>query len=466
MQKRVIQLISFASPEEQVRLSSMLWDLKYQVNTIDSGLWLRGSTNNTGSIELLFFGNGAFLSAPVEAALGREHAGPRVSILSSPGTADYQRIAQLCEEFLIWPCSESELSLRLRRLGERWGIHAEKPADSGLHDEFLGLNLIGRSPAFIEVLKFIKKVACYEAPVFIEGETGTGKEMMARAIHYLGPRHRYPFIPVNCGALPDNLVENELFGHARGAYTDAKQDQPGLIDQANGGTLFLDEIEALSEKGQVALLRFLQDKVFKPLGAKAEKTADVRIIAASNMSLQKMVEAGCFRQDLFFRLNVLSMSLPPLRERGADIEILAEHFMEKYRRIYDLVGKFLKPETLARMKRYDWPGNVRELENAVHRAFLLAEGSVVKVEQEIGGEGERRHHVADRRKQSGFHESFGDAKAKMINDFERRYLCWLMAETGGNVTQAAKRAGKERRALGKLLTKHGINKEDYAGPQN
>lgn len=197
-------------------------------------------------------------------------------------------------------------------------------------EKLVKLNLIGQSPAFLGALELIKSLSQCEAPILIGGETGAEKEMAARAIHYFGLRRDYPFIPVNCGALSDTLLESELFGHERGAYTDAKEAQKGLVAQAQRRTLFLDKVESLSLKAQAALLRFLQSQEHKPLGSCRLKQADVRIIAASNADLPALVERGDFRQDLLFRLNVMSLPLPPLRERPGDAERLAEHFLYQY----------------------------------------------------------------------------------------------------------------------------------------
>jgi two-component system response regulator GlrR len=194
------------------------------------------------------------------------------------------------------------------------------------------LNLIGRSRAFLVAVALIERIAACDHPVLIEGETGTGKEIAARAIHYLGARRRFPFIPVNCGAIPDSLVESALFGHVRGAFTDARESQPGIIAQARGGTLFLDEIEAMSMRAQVALLRFLQDKQYAPIGGATMIASDVRVVAATNADLSQMARAGSFRSDLLFRLNVLKLHLPPLRERSGDVLLLAEHFMQRLNR--------------------------------------------------------------------------------------------------------------------------------------
>jgi DNA-binding NtrC family response regulator len=317
------------------------------------------------------------------------------------------------------------------------------------------LNLIGQSPIFLDTLAFIKKASACNAPVLIEGETGCGKEVTARAIHYLGCRKDFPFIPMNCGAIPDQLIENELFGHEKGAYTDAKQSQVGLTEQADGGTLFLDEIEALSTKGQVTLLRFIEDNVIKPLGAIKCRKVNVRIIAASNVCLSELVAEGLFRQDLLFRLNLLHLNLPPLRKRKSDIQPLAEHFMQKR----------FHPDALAWMDDYQWPGNVRELENFVHRSFLLSEHpeiiQPVIIQENVQSSSRRK--LFERRQKFKFDASFGEAKDHAMAHFEHRYLTFLISGSNGNVTRAADTAQKERRSLGKLLKKHDINPGKYRG---
>lgn len=334
----------------------------------------------------------------------------------------------------------------------------------GMMGEFIGLNMVGRSPAFLDVISQLKKFSQADAPILIEGETGTGKEVAARAVHYIGSRRDKPFIPVNCGALPDSLIENELFGHSSGAYTDAKGDYAGLVAHANDGTLFLDEIEALSFKGQVVLLRFLQNQEYKPLGSKEIKTANVRVVAATNARLASLVEEGQFRQDLYFRLNILSLQMPPLRERFGDAELLAEHFMRRLREQYGQRDKHLLPSVRSFLRSYSWPGNVRELEAKIHRGFVLSEGdgvSLPDLQEEQSPVGEERRKVFDRRMNVSFDTNYNQAKAHVLEEFEKRYLAWLMELTQGNVTLAAKKAGKERRSLGKLIKKHGIDRKKY-----
>ncbi|MDH5361345.1 MAG: sigma-54 dependent transcriptional regulator [Gammaproteobacteria bacterium] len=323
------------------------------------------------------------------------------------------------------------------------------------------MQLIGQSLPFQKVLKFIKQACQYESPVIIEGETGTGKEMIARAIHYFGSKNKGPFIPINCGAIPDALFENELYGHKRGAYTDASQDQSGLVEQADNGTLFLDEIETLSNKGQVVLLRFLQDMTYKPLGAKHHRTLNIRILAASNQSLESLVKNGQFRQDLFFRLNILSIIIPPLRERLDDVELLAYHFLEKYMGLYRQPRKSICMNTIRWMWRYDWPGNVRELENVIHRGFMLSKGDVLIVEEARTTNEDIKDEPIGALPMTDINSTLAQAKKTLIDQFEYTYLQHLLRKTGGNVSKAALIAGKERRALGKLLKKHNIERSMY-----
>jgi DNA-binding NtrC family response regulator len=318
--------------------------------------------------------------------------------------------------------------------------------------------MIGQSCVFSDVLRLIERIARYDAPVLIEGETGTGKELAARAIHYGGARRDHPFIPVNCGAIPDALVENELFGHRRGAYTDAKWEQTGVIAQAQHGTLFLDEVDALTPKSQVALLRFLQDQQYRPLGESKTRSADVRVIAASNANLALLAEQGAFRLDLLFRLNVMHVTMPPLRDRHGDVALLSLHFLRRCEQRFCAGEKLLHPTTAAWMDGYGWPGNIRELENLLHRAYLLADGDVMLIPPPEAA----APHNGTRLSAAGAPAlSFRQAKSRAIAEFEKRYLADILSSVHGNVTKAAMLVGKERRALGRLLKKHGIDKTVY-----
>ena len=308
-------------------------------------------------------------------------------------------------------------------------------------------SLIGSSQPFQRVLEKIPFFAESNATVLITGDTGTGKELFARAIHYHSPRRAKPFIPVNCGALPDHLFENELFGHAKGAFTDASSAEEGLLAEAQGGTLLLDEIDALSLYAQVKLLRFLQNREYRPLGSARSRIVDVRIIAATNTDLRTRVATGAFRDDMYHRLNVLRLVLPSLAERSEDIPLLADDFVARYAREHGRPPMRLGPGALRKLLAYRWPGNVRELEAVVQRAVVLASSPVLEaadidLPDLVGAEPPPA--------------TFREAKTHVIVAFERTFLANLLAQHHGNISQAARAAGKERRAFQRLMRKHGL----------
>ncbi len=319
-------------------------------------------------------------------------------------------------------------------------------------------NLVGCSPAFLATVELIRRVAACDATVLIQGETGTGKELAARAIHYLGSRRDAPFVPINCGALPEPLVENELFGHARGAYTDARESRQGVIAQAEGGTLFLDEVEAMGPRGQVALLRFLEDHEYRPVGG-SPCGADIRVLASSNADLAALAARGCYRQDLLFRLNILVLELPPLRARGDDVTLLAETFVRRFCHQYRKPAMALHPDATSHLAAREWPGNVRELENLIHRAVVLADGAVLRLDPVPTSADPDLEVRAGGLTVRGFRE----AKARAIAVFEKAYLAELLARTRGNLSLAARVSGKERSRLGKLVKKHGLARAQFSG---
>jgi DNA-binding NtrC family response regulator len=297
----------------------------------------------------------------------------------------------------------------------------------------------------------IPLVARSNSPVLITGETGTGKELCARAIHYLSPRRDHPFIPVDCAALPDHLFENEVFGHARGAFTDAHRDQKGLVALAEGGTLFLDEIDSLSLGAQAKLLRFMQERTYKPLGSNRFLQARLDVVAATNHDLEAMVRAKQFRSDLFFRLSVLRLHMMPLRERRGDIALLARHFLEMACAQAGVARKTLALATIGKLTNYDWPGNVRELYNVIQSAVVFSEGAQI-LPRHIARPSGAMPDEPDR-------SSFRAARAGVLEEFERRYVEDLLRECDGNVTHAARLAKKDRRAFGRLIKRYNIQRE-------
>jgi transcriptional regulator with PAS, ATPase and Fis domain len=319
----------------------------------------------------------------------------------------------------------------------------------------LGLNqILGNSSAVQRLREKIDRISSCDVNVLISGESGTGKELAARAIHYLSPRAGKPFVPVNCGAIPETLFENELFGHARGAFTDARISQKGLVEEANGGTLFLDEIGAVSLYGQVKLLRLLQDKEFKPLGDHRTREANIRIIAATNCDLLSRVRDQSFRCDLYYRLDIVSIDLPPLRERKEDIPLLVEHFVRKYSGIYEKTIAAVSDDIIDGLLRYSWPGNIRELENVVQQLVVLSRTSEL-----TWFDGKPIMEVEAR--QTDQMEGFNLAKKRVINSFERSYLVRLLSKYRGDMVRAAKEAGKSRTALWNLAKKHNLSPKEF-----
>lgn len=331
-----------------------------------------------------------------------------------------------------------------------------------LLDEFGPLKLHGNSKIFLDVLRLIKKLAKYDTTVLIEGETGTGKENAARALHYLGARQDNAFIPINCGSIPDSLFESELFGYEKGAFTDAKQKQAGLVALAHKGTLFLDEVDSLSPRAQASMLRFLQTGEYRPLGGGTIQKSQVRVIAATNADLSKLVEAKQFREDLYYRLNVFRIRMPALRDRRSDIRVICEHFVQQYVGQYGSGPTKLHPKLLRYFESHNWPGNIRELENTLLREFLLSSSEYVSLcSMPDNSEDDQAADFDTEPFASNVVLSFQKAKAVAIRNFENRYLEQLLAVTEGNVSEAARLAGKERRSIGKLIKKYKIDKSRF-----
>jgi two-component system response regulator GlrR len=328
------------------------------------------------------------------------------------------------------------------------------PAVDEVEATLAKVGLIGRSEAFRSTVQALRRLAAVDTVVLLVGATGTGKELVTRAIHYLSTRRGGPFIPVDCGALPESLFEGELFGHTRGAFTDARMDMRGLIAQAEGGTLFIDEIHTLSLRSQAATLRFLQDGAYRPLGASQVRRANVRIVAASNRSLEEGTRAGWFREDLFYRLDVATLHLPSLAERREDIPLLATMFLDRLVQRYGIGPCRFDAGTLVCLASRPWRGNVRELENFVHREFLRVGGPVIVSD---GGD-EATAAQADR---PAPETPFNAARAEVLASFEVNYLRTLLAATGGNVSEAARRARKERRLFARMLKRHGIARDEF-----
>ncbi len=346
------------------------------------------------------------------------------------------------------PFSQRDILLNIQKYLPFSFIHNTSQMTSNIKLKAKCDILKGNSLEILQVKERIFQVAPYDVTVLLIGETGTGKELCAKLLHFLSIRSDKPFIPVNCGAIPKDLFENELFGHKKGAFTHAHESQFGLIKSANGGTLFLDEIESLPESTQVKLLRFLEEKKYKPLGQTEYVGADVRIIATAKEDLWKLIQKKKFREDLFYRLNVFQIELAPLRERCEDIPVLVDHFIRRYAVLYNKEIKGITPQALFKLMHNEWPGNIRELENVVQNLVITNTGGWI----EIKDIKLNRLTCSD----WGVIQPLKKAKQKLIEDFEKSYLKNLMYINNGNISKAAKFAQKERSAFCRLLKKYNI----------
>jgi two-component system, NtrC family, response regulator GlrR len=358
-------------------------------------------------------------------------------------------------DFLIRPYTHQELILRSRRaLGSTApiGLVEEGPAIGNINSIVVG----GSSVLAKEVNK-LKRFAACDAGVLILGETGTGKEVFARSIHYVSARAAKPMVAINCGAVPAELVESELFGHVKGAYTNAYMARTGLVREAQGGTLLLDDVDCLPLSAQAKLLRFLQEHEYRVVGSNAVQHADVRVIAASNRDLAAMARQGTFRQDLFYRLNVLTLSLPPLREHKEDIGALAQHFLRQFAQLYKRPACSLSSGALLKLLSYDWPGNVRELGHVLERAVLLSQTSSL-----VASDFDLPVAMQDEVRT----EAFQAMKARVVQSFERSYIEGVLSSTNGNIAEAARISGKNRRALFELIRKHEICPASFRAATN
>jgi two-component system, NtrC family, response regulator GlrR len=345
-------------------------------------------------------------------------------------------------EYLIPPLDATNILPRVWRLLNRASKQKQTPASE---DEPYLSAMIGESPTFVEETSKIPFIAKSESFVLIIGETGTGKELFARAIHDLSARAGNPYIPINCGAIPIELVENELFGHERGAFTGAGSSLSGLVEAADSGTLFLDEVNSLPMPAQAKLLRFLEEKEYRPLGSSRTVKADVRVISAANVDIEEEVNEGRMRLDLYHRLNVINIKLPPLRDRREDIPLLASHFLRKHSAGSDGVAKEFTEEAMNVLMLYEWPGNVRELEHVIERVIVMCKQeciSGIEISHAIGNLPIR---------------SFRD----VMSDFEQDYIRGVLRFCGGNLTQAARVARMDKSNLRRLIKKYRIDLHSF-----
>lgn len=364
-----------------------------------------------------------------------------------------EETARLVESFSEFISLAARNALDRRRLTQRISDLAAE-----LRERYDFHAIVGHDPKMVEVLRLVGRIADSETTVLIRGESGTGKELIARALHFNSRRRARPFVPVNCGALPENLLESELFGHVRGAFTGAVRDHAGWFERAEGGTLLLDEVAELTPPLQVKLLRVLENGEYSRVGGTQIRSSNVRVVAATNRDLEALVREGRVRQDFLYRLNVVEVRLPALRERRSDLPLLIRHFLARFGN-----GKRLGTEAEARLLAYDWPGNIRELQNVMQRAALLSEGPEIEARQfpeallgtpVPGADGESPESMA-----GGFRE----AKQRVVERFEREYLSRCLREAGGNISQAARAAGIDYKNFYGKMQQLGIDPAGFKG---
>lgn len=322
-------------------------------------------------------------------------------------------------------------------------------------------NIVGKSNAIMDVLRMVERVADTDSTVLVTGESGTGKELIAKAIHYNSSRSSRPFIPINCGAIPSELLESELFGHVKGAFTGAIHNRQGRFELANKGTLFLDEIGDLSPPLQVKLLRVLQEKRFEPVGSAKTIESDVRIVAATNSNLQDMVKNGKFREDLFYRLNVIPIKIPPLRERRDDVVLLLNHFLQIFNSKKGISLQGIHPFAMEKLTRYDWPGNIRELENLVERISILKKEGLIEL-SDIPSYFDNVSQKNDNIHSMEIPDEGIDFNSKVAH-FENQLIVKALNKTGWNRNQAARLLRLNRTTLVEKIKKKGLKPEDFTG---
>jgi DNA-binding NtrC family response regulator len=396
-----------------------------------------------------------------------KHRRPEVEVIMMTGHATVETALAAVKagayDFLTKPFEDVELVARaVAKAAERKMLFDRNRALETQLREREGCGpegLVGSSGAIREVTRMIEAVAYSAATVLVSGESGTGKELVARALHARSPRRSHPFVALNCGALTETLLESELFGHVRGAFTGAQRDQKGLFDAADGGTIFLDEIGDIPPATQVRLLRVLQEGEIKRVGSADSVRVDVRVIAATHRDLPRLVKSGRFREDLFYRLNVINIPLPPLRDRPDDVPLLAHHFLRRYAERLGKKVRTIAPEAIELLCGYRWPGNVRELENAIERAVVLCRGDGVTagdLPPAITGRTAPlvREAPASADDAAWIALSYASAKEQALRRFEKGYVDALMRACDGNISAAARKAGMDRSNFKRVLRKY------------
>jgi len=460
-------------PDQLALLGRFLAGRGYRVLTAAGGLEaierMRENVVDLVVTDLSMPGTDGF--AVLEAARNRKPP-PPVIIATAFGTVDnaVRAMHQGAYDFVEKPWDPDRLGFAVRRAVERSGLQREVGhLRVQLRTSLLDREFLGDSPPVLALKERIRTVAQTGASVVISGESGTGKELVARSLHGLSPRSGGPFLAVNCGALPEHLLESELFGHVKGAFTGAAAPKKGLVEAAHGGTLFLDEIGDASKAIQQRLLRVLQEREVVRLGSTAPVKVDLQVLCATNKDLQVLMKKGDFREDLYYRLAVVTLQIPPLRDRPGDVSLLAQHFLERCAREFGKPLRGFTPAALDLLEGRPWPGNVRELSNTVRSAAIFAAGETVDAEDLPQGSGDSAPEgsrkglpTAPPAREEGWEDGPPTFKEARLA-FERRYMDALMRRFGGIVAHAAKAAGRTRKDCYALLKRHGLDPDDYRG---
>ena len=391
-----------------------------------------------------------------------------VIIMTAYGTVEgaVQAMKEGAVDYILKPIRMEEMELLIEKTLSLCQLQDE---NRNLREELLGLygpaSIVGNHPTILRIIQLISQVAGTKATVLIQGESGTGKEIVARAIHYQSDRSSKPFAVINCAAIPINLLESELFGHEKGAFTGAIKTKKGRLELADQGTLFLDEIGEMPKELQVKILRVLEEQKFQRVGGTEYVEVDNRIIAATNKDLKQEVEAGSFRDDLYYRLNVFALSIPPLRERKEDLPLLIDHFLKKHREVFKSKAIGVSDGALQILKDYPWPGNVRELENTLVRAMILCGSDTIQAEdlpEELKQkEGKEEMRIPVHREELKHLKKQAQQKAK--EEIEKSFIIEALRQGEGNILRSAERVGMDRRQFQNLIRKYGISKKDFLG---
>lgn len=359
-------------------------------------------------------------------------------------------------DYLTKGISDEELLVKIARaLDKHKDLLEISTLKGALTERFSFSNLVGVNKNMQKIYALIKDISSTDVTVLIAGETGTGKELIAKAIHFNSPRKDNPFVAVNCAAISEHLMESEVFGHEKGAFTDAYKQRIGKVEIANSGTLFLDEIGDMSINLQAKLLRFLQDKQFERVGGNIKLTSDVRIISATNKDLLKLIEIGRFREDLYYRINVIRMDVPPLRERPDDIPLLIEHFIKQANIKFKKKVKGISEGTTKQLLEYKWPGNIRELENLINRLILTTDSDIINIE-DISG-----FLVPTKETPEGTVIDISVSLRDARNEFEKMYLLGLLKKYNGNINLVSEKSGMNRKSIFLKLREYGLKKEEF-----